>query len=72
VEFDGSGLDHLEASGKHLTQTVVDGKGAAVLENNAAKLAKGLAFFEPEHFQRHVTDEPRRHGAGEIRKVGLG
>jgi len=72
VECDGSGLDHREASGKHLTPTVVDGQGAAVLEKKAAQLATGVACFAPDHFQRHVTEEPRRHGAGEIRQGGLG
>ena len=50
----------------------MDGKGAAVLEDDAAKLATGATCGEPEHFERHVTDEARRHGTGEIGKVGLG
>ena len=72
MEFDGGGLDHLEATGKHLAQAVVHGKGAAVLEDDVAKLTKGTPFFEPEHIQRHVTDEPFRHRPGEIGKMGLG
>src|SRR5713101_9718344 len=72
MKFDSSGFDHLEATGKHLAQAVVDGKGAAVLYDDVAKLAKRTPFFEPEHFQRHVTDEPFRHSPSEIGKVGLG
>jgi hypothetical protein len=31
-----------------------------------------VAFCEPEHFERHVTDEPFCHEPGEIGKAGLG
>src|SRR5262245_22774101 len=37
-----------------------------------AKLRKGLSLGKPEHFERHLTDEPFRHRAGKIGKVGLG
>ena len=40
MEFDGRGLDRFEASGKHLAQAVVDGKGTAVLDDDVAKLAQ--------------------------------
>src|SRR5262252_5673749 len=36
-----------------------------------AKLGKRMSFFEAEHFQRHVTNKPFRHGPGEISKPGL-
>ena len=54
------------------TQAVVDGKGAAVLEDNVAKFTKRAPLFEPEHFQRHVADEPCRQRPSEIGKVRLG
>ena len=72
VEFDGGGLDRLETPRKHLAQAVVNGKGTSVLKDDMAKLAKRTPFCEPEHFQRHVTDEPFRHRPSEIGKVGLG
>ena len=72
MEFDRSGFDRLEASGKALTQAVMDSKGAAVLEDDVAKRTKCMPFFEPEHFQRHITDEPCCHRPREIGKVGLG
>src|SRR5438128_9097895 len=31
-----------------------------------------MSFGESEHLERHLTDEPFRHGPGEIGKVGLG
>ena len=58
MEFDGRRLDHFEASGKHLAQAVMDGKGAAILQDNMAKLGKGVALGKAEHFERHVPDEP--------------
>ena len=72
MEFDGGGLHCFETPRKHLAQAVVNGKGTAVLNNDVAKLAKRAAFFESEHFQRHVTDEPCRHRPSEIGTVGLG
>src|SRR5262245_36621646 len=71
MEFNRRGLDDFEASGKHLAQAVMDGKGAPVLNNDVAKLGKRLSSFEPEHFQRHVTDEPFCHSPGKIGKVEL-
>src|SRR6516162_100176 len=50
----------------------MDGKRAAILNNNVANLSKDLSFFEPEYLQCHVTDEPLRHRTGEISKAGLG
>ena len=71
MEFDRRGLHRFEAPRKHLTQAVVDGKGTPVLQDDVTKLGKRASFFEPQHFQRHVTDEPCRHGPSEIGKVGL-
>src|SRR5438445_12624169 len=50
----------------------MEGKGAALLQDNRAKLGKGAALRKAEHCERHVPDEPRGHGAGEISKAGLG
>ena len=72
MEFDRRGLHAFEASRKHLAQAIVVGTGAAVLHDNTAKGGKCPAFFEPEHCERHVTDEPFRPKPGEIGKVGLG
>ncbi len=72
MEFDSRWLHHFEASGKHLTQAVMDGKGAAILQDNMAKLGKGASLGKAEHFERHVPDEPRSHRTGEIGKVGFG
>jgi hypothetical protein len=72
VEFDGGRFDRFETPGKHLAQAVMDGKGAAVLQEDMAKLAKGTPFCAAEHFQRHVTAEPGRQRPCEISKVGLG
>jgi hypothetical protein len=58
MEFDGRRLDHFEASGTHLAQAAMDGKGAAILQDNMAKLGKGAARGKAEHFERHVPDEP--------------
>ena len=57
-EFDGRRFDHREASRKHLAQVVMDGKGAAIWQDNRAKLGKGAALRKAEHFERHVPDEP--------------
>src|SRR5262249_30456958 len=72
MEFDSRRFDDFEAPGKHLAQAVMDGKGAPILNDDVAKLSKRLSFFEPKHFQRHVTDKPFRHRTSEISKVGLG
>ena len=72
MEFDCCGLHRFETPRKHLAQAVVNGKGTPVLYDNVAKLTKRTPFFEPEHFQRHVTDEPFRHRPSESGKVGLG
>jgi hypothetical protein len=72
MEFDCGGLHRFETPRKHFSQAVVNGKGASVLNDDVAQLAKCASFFEPEHFQRHVTDEPCRHRPREIGKVGLG
>src|SRR6266849_11036245 len=72
MEFDRRGLHHLETPRKYLPQAVMDGKGAAILNDNMAKLGKSAALGKAEHFERHVPDEPRRHRTGEIGKVGLG
>src|SRR5262245_50352111 len=71
MQFDSRGLHHFETSRKHLTQAVVDGKGTPVLNDDVAKRGKRLSFGEPEHFEGHLTDEPFRHGTGEIGKVRL-
>ena len=40
-------FDHFEASNtKHLAQAVMDGKGAAILQDNMAKLAKALGPWQ--------------------------
>ena len=72
MEFDRCGLDHFETSGKHLAQAVMDSKRTAILNDNMTELRKGSSFGKPEHFQRHLTDEPFRHRPGKIGKVGLG
>src|SRR5207249_11542574 len=72
MELHGRGPDYFEASRKHLAQGVMDRKRAAILNDDVAKFGKGPSLFEPEHFQRHVTDEPFRHSPSEIGKVGLG
>ena len=72
MEFDGRRLDRFEASGKHLAQAVMDGKGATILKDNMAKLGKGASLDKAEHFERHVPDKPRGHSASEIGKAGLG
>jgi hypothetical protein len=71
MEFDRRWLHDFEPSRKHLAQAIVDGKGAPVLNDDTAKRGKRLAFFEPEHFECHVADEPFCHESGEIGKVGL-
>jgi hypothetical protein len=38
MEFDRGGLHHFETPRKHLTQAVVNGKGAAVLHDDVTKL----------------------------------
>jgi hypothetical protein len=72
MELNGSGLDHLETPGENLPQAIMDGKGTPILNDDLAKLAKRVPFCEPEHFQRHVTDQPLRHRPGEISKMRLG
>src|SRR5437879_10183396 len=72
MEFDSRWLHHFEASGKHLAQAVMDGKGAAILHDNMAKLGKGAALGKAEYFERHVPDEPFCHSTSKIGKVGLG
>jgi len=72
MEFDRCGLHRFETPRKHLAQAIVKGKGTPVLYNDVAQLAKGTPFCEPEHFQRHVTDEPFCHRPREIGKVELG
>jgi hypothetical protein len=49
----------------------VDGKGTPVLHDDVAKRGKRLALSEPEPCEGHRTDEPFRHGTGEIGKVRL-
>src|SRR2546422_427167 len=72
MELDRRGLHHLEAPRKYLPQAVMDGKGAAILNDNMAKLGKSASLDKAEHFERHVPDEPRSHRTGEIGKAGLG
>ena len=72
VECDGGRLDRLETPRQHLAQAVVNGKGTSILNEEMAQLAKRTPFGAPEHFQRHVTDEPFRHRPSEIGNVGLG
>src|SRR5262252_9505136 len=69
MEFDCRRLHDFEPSRKHLAQAIVDGKGAAVLNDDTAKCGEQLSFFETEYFERHVPDEPFRHEPGEIGKV---
>jgi len=71
-ECDRGGLDHCEAPGKDLTQTVMDSKRAAILQDKGAKRGKRAAWRASEDFARHVPNEPRGHGAGDIGQVGLG
>src|SRR5262249_60780472 len=72
MEFDSRRFDHSEASGKHFAQAVMDGKGAAILNDNMAKLSKGAALGKAEHYERHIANEPFCHSTSEIGKVGLG
>src|SRR5712691_12324540 len=48
MECDGRRLDHCEASGKHLTQAVMDGKRAAILQDKMAKLGTGASLGTAE------------------------
>ena len=50
----------------------MDRKRTAILDDDVAKRRKGPPPGEPEDFERHVPDESRGHGAGEISKAGLG
>src|SRR5215470_8138826 len=45
MEFDCRGLHDFEPSRKHLAQAIVDGKGAAVLNDDTAKCGERLSFF---------------------------
>src|SRR5437867_6755698 len=72
MELDSRGFHRLETPRKDLPQAIVDGKGTPVLNDDMAKFAKRAPFFEPEHFERHLTNEPFRHGPGEIGKVRFG
>src|SRR6266446_2156627 len=49
----------------------MDRKRTAILEHDVAKLRKGPSLGKPEDLERHVPDEPRRHGTGEIRQTWL-
>src|SRR5262249_18228599 len=72
MEFDRGGLHGFETPRQHLAQALVKGKGTPVLYDDVAKLAQGTPFFEPEHCQRHGTDEPFRHRPSESGQVELG
>ena len=58
VGLNGPRLDRFEASRKHLAQAVMDGKGAAILQDNMAKLGKGAALGKAEHFERNLPIKP--------------
>ena len=47
MECDGSGLDRLAAPGEHLTQTVVEGKGAASWRIMQRNSPQGRPFSNP-------------------------
>src|SRR2546428_65916 len=53
------------------TKGIKDLRVHPVLNDDMAKRGKRVSFGKPEHFERHLTDEPFRHGTGEIGKVGL-
>jgi len=72
MELDSRGFHRLETPRKDLPQAIVDGKGTPVLNDDMAKCAQRAPFFEPEHFERHLTNEPFRHSPGEIGKVRFG
>ena len=72
MECDSRRFHDFETSRKHLTQAVVDGKGTPVLHDDVAKRGKRVSFGEPAYFERPLTDEPFRHGTGEIGTAGLG
>ena len=65
-------LDHFAASGTHLAQAVMDGTGAASLQENLAQRGTGAFLGKAAPFARHVPDAPRGHGAGKIGTAGRG
>ncbi|HET8671739.1 MAG TPA: hypothetical protein VFM05_14260, partial [Candidatus Saccharimonadales bacterium] len=66
------GFHRLKPPRKDLPQAIVDGKGPPGLNDDMAKSAKRAPLFDPEHFERHLTQKPFRHGPGEIGKVRFG
>jgi len=71
MQFDRCGLDGFATPGEHLTEGLMDRKRTAILDDDVAKLRKGPPPGEPEDFERHVPDESRGHGAGEISQTWL-